>query len=97
MIDPSARKLAQYQALLHVSESIAANRDLQGLMRDLSSRLRTAVQFDYISVSLHDPIRDVLRIHAFESPLRATVGVGFEMPINDSPSDRKSTRLNSSH
>ena len=84
-VDPTARRLAQYRALLQVSESIALNRDLPDLIRDLSVRLKTAVQFDYISLTLHDPVRDVLRIQSFETPMETPVRVGFEMSVDDSP------------
>jgi formate hydrogenlyase transcriptional activator len=84
-VDQTARRLAQYRALLQVSESIALNLDLPDLIRDLSVRLRTAVQFDYISLTLHDPVRDVLRIHSFETPMETPVRVGFEMSVDESP------------
>ena len=87
-VDAAAYRLAQYRALLQVSESIALNQDLPDLIRDLSVRLKTAVQFDYISLSLHDPVRDVLRVQSFETPIDSPVRVGFEMSVSDSPAGR---------
>src|SRR6266446_8919391 len=84
-IDPIQLRLDRYRALLQVSVSIALNRLLPDLIRDLSVRLRDAVQFDYINLMLHDPERDVLRVQALETPLQSIVPVGFEMSVDDSP------------
>ena len=45
----------QYQAFLAVSESITAHRDLAALFRDLVLRLQAVVQFDFVTLILHDP------------------------------------------
>jgi formate hydrogenlyase transcriptional activator len=45
---------AKYQALLTVSQSIASHRDLSELFHDLSQRLGHVLQFDYLSLRLHD-------------------------------------------
>jgi formate hydrogenlyase transcriptional activator len=72
----------QYQTLLEVTESIALHRDLSALFRDLAQSLRKALQFDYLSVRLHDPERQVMRIHILErsSPLE----LDDELPVSDS-------------
>ena len=85
VVDPSQLRLDQYRALLQVSESIAVNRHLPELIRDLSVRLQEAVQFDYISLLLHDPQRNVLRIQAIETPIQIPVAAGFEMGVDESP------------
>src|SRR5262245_53239412 len=56
----------QYQALLEVTESIASHRDLSELFHDLTQPLRNVLHFDYLSVRLHDPQRNVMRIHILE-------------------------------
>src|SRR5436190_16842640 len=84
-VDPSQLRLEQYRALLQVSEAIAANRHLPDLIRDLSVRLQEAVQFDYISLILHDPQRDVLRLQILETPIETTITTGFEMAVDESP------------
>ncbi len=85
VVDPSQLRLEQYRALLQVSEAIAVNRNLPDLIRDLSVRLQEAVQFDYISLILHDPLRDVLRLQILETPIATTIRSGFEMSVDESP------------
>ena len=85
VVDPSQLRLEQYRALLQVSESIAVNRHLPDLIRDLSLRLQEAVQFDYIGLLLHDPLRNVLRVQAMETPIPTPFAAGFEMGVDESP------------
>jgi formate hydrogenlyase transcriptional activator len=85
VVDPSQLRLEQYRALLQVSESIAVNRHLPDLIRDLSARLQEVVQFDYIGLLLHDPQRNVLRLQAMETPIQVLVAAGFEMGVDVSP------------
>ncbi len=84
-VDTNQLRLEQYRALLEVSEAIAANRHLTGLIRDLSGRLQQAVQFDYISLILHDPQRDILRLQTLETPIQTSIQTGFEMSVDESP------------
>jgi formate hydrogenlyase transcriptional activator len=85
VVDSSQLRLEQYRALLQVSEAISINRHLPDLIRDLSVRLKDAVQFDYISLILHDPLRNVLRVQIMETPIEMPIGTGFEMGVDDSP------------
>ena len=85
VVDPSQLRLEQYRALLQVSEAIAVNRHLPDLIRDLSIRLQDAIQFDYISLILHDPLRNVLRVQILETPIQTPITTGFEMGVDDSP------------
>ena len=85
VVDPSQLRLEQYRALLQVSESIAVNRHLPELISDLSVRLQEAVQFDYIGLLLHDPLRNVLRVQAMETPIQTPIGAGYEMAVDESP------------
>jgi formate hydrogenlyase transcriptional activator len=87
VVDPKQLRLEQYRALLQVSEAIAVNRHLPDLIRDLSVRLQDALQFDYISLILHDPQRDVLRLQHLETPtpIQTSIKTGFEMSVDESP------------
>src|SRR5207237_4800437 len=49
--------------LLEVSRAAARHRDLQSLLCELVTLLRRAVTFDRLGVMLHDPSRDVMRLH----------------------------------
>src|SRR5205807_1661770 len=64
---PDADTLRRYEALLGVLESITRHGDLTELFHDLARRLRLVVPFDFITVLLHDPAEDVMRLHIMES------------------------------
>src|SRR5262245_6064084 len=72
----------QYQALLEVTESIASHRDLSELFHDLTQPLRNVLHFDYLSVRLHDPQRNVMRIHILEKS--APGELVSELPVDES-------------
>ena len=78
------------QALLQVAEAIAHHRDLAELFHDLTARLHDVAHFDYLNLVLHDPERQVMRLHLLEtlheSPLH--LRVGLELPIGSTPSGR---------
>src|SRR5882724_11259082 len=61
--------------LLEVSRAAARHRDLQSLLCELVTLLRRAVPFDRLGVMLHDPVRDVMRLHTLVGvrPVFATV------------------------
>ncbi len=73
------------QALLEVSEAIAAHRDLSELFHHLGERLHQVVQFEFLALILHDPSRNVMRLHILESSIPASVQTGKELPIDESP------------
>jgi formate hydrogenlyase transcriptional activator len=75
----------QYRALLQVAEAIAVHRDLETLFHDLAQRLPTIVPFDYFNLVLHDPMRDVMRLHLLVTPKPSTISPGLELPIDESP------------
>jgi len=76
---------SQYQALLAISEAIAVHRDLHALFHDLAQRLPRIVPFDFINLVLHDPTRQVMRLHALVGPESSTIRPGLELPIDQSP------------
>jgi formate hydrogenlyase transcriptional activator len=72
----------QYQTLLMVTESIASHRDLSELFHDLAQSLRNVVQFDYLSIRLHDPQGNVMRRHILERS--SPVELDQELPVGGS-------------
>ncbi|MGA2984031.1 MAG: sigma 54-interacting transcriptional regulator [Terriglobia bacterium] len=76
---------SQYQALLEVTESIATHRDLPALFHDLIERLPRLVNFDTLWLVLHEPTRNVMRLHIVETPARAYIDV-IERAVAESPS-----------
>ena len=80
---PSSDPLAeQYRALLEVSESIAAHHDLTELFRALAQRLPQVLTFSSMVLGLHDPSKNVMRLHVLE-PM--PVSPDLEFPVEDVP------------
>jgi formate hydrogenlyase transcriptional activator len=75
----------QLEALLEVSEAIAQRRDLPSLFHDLSARLRSVIDFDFLTLILHDPVRNVMRLHILETDVPTEKPVGTELPIDHHP------------
>src|SRR5262245_38346889 len=75
----------QYRGLLEVADAIAAHRGLGELFDDLAQRLPSIVPFDYINLVLHDPARNVMRLHLLVTPEPATIGAGLELSVDGSP------------
>ena len=71
--------------LLEVSEAIASHRDLNALFQDLAQRIPRIVPFDYINLVLHDPSRNVMRLHLLVVPEETTIKAGEEFPVDESP------------
>jgi formate hydrogenlyase transcriptional activator len=72
----------QYQTLLKITESIVSHRDLAELFRDLAQLLGNVVQFDHLSVRLHDPQGNVMRRHILEKS--SLVDLDQELPVSGS-------------
>ena len=79
------RERDQLGLLLEVSESIASHRDLNELFQDLAQRLPRIVPFDYINLVLHDPARNVMRLHLLAVPDESTIKPGMEFSVDESP------------
>ena len=85
-VSPCETLAEQYQALLEVSEAIAVHRDLPSLFHDLVQRLHHVVNFEYMRLLLHDPERDVMRLHTLETPNQSCDALGCqELPVAESP------------
>ena len=52
-----------HRALLAVSEAIVAHRDLSALFHELAGRLHLVVQFDGLSLVLHEAVSNTMRLH----------------------------------
>src|ERR1035441_8562056 len=82
--EPSNHETVErYRALLQVSESIASDRDLPELFRSLAALLHRLVTFDFICLTLPDPVRNVVRLHILESSLPSRFEPGFEVPLEE--------------
>ena len=84
--ESSSEDLAErYQALLKVAQAIAAHRNLDELFRDLAHRLPRVVQVNYIDLSLHDPAKEVMRLHTIQANVPADLVGGHEPATDDCP------------
>src|SRR5689334_22583848 len=82
---PVERPASEYQVLLEVSEAIALHRDLPALFHDLFRLLPRVVRFDSLSLMLHQPAQNTMRLHIFETETSARMDV-LERPVDESPS-----------
>jgi formate hydrogenlyase transcriptional activator len=83
---PLEHSRRQLEALLEVAESIAQHRDLAALFHDLAERLHSVVDFDFLTLVLHDPERNVMRLHILETRLLTPGKTGSETPMEGHPS-----------
>src|SRR6516164_1306156 len=84
----SASRVRRYQALLGALESLSRHEDLTALFHELAQRLRKVLEFDFISVMLHDPAADVMRLHILESEQPMSISSGPSLPPSQSPGGR---------
>ncbi len=83
----TALEAVAYQSLLDVSQAILQQRDLKALFRDLSDRLHSILHFDFLNLILHDPDRNVMRLHILASSTGAEPDLPvLELPPEESPS-----------
>jgi formate hydrogenlyase transcriptional activator len=74
-----------YRALLAVSEAIVSHRDLPALFHDLAGRLRPLVCFDWLTLVLHDPASNGMRLHILETSEPVPPGTVIVLPPGDDP------------
>src|SRR6267154_1106693 len=77
---PLEHSRRQLEALLEVSEAIAQQRDLPALFHDLSDRLRSVIDFDFLTLVLH-----VMRLHVLATRVPGEKAAGSESPVEGNP------------
>src|ERR1700675_3391245 len=83
---PGEHSRRQLEALLEVSEAIAQQRDLRALFHDLAVRLHSVIEFDFLTLILHDPIKNVMRLHILETEHPTDAPIGKELSVDGHPS-----------
>src|ERR1700687_1814888 len=83
---PLEHSRRQLEALLGGSEADAQQRDLRALLPDLAARLHSVVDFDFLTLILHDPTQNVMRLHILETDHPTDAPIGKELPIEGHPS-----------
>jgi formate hydrogenlyase transcriptional activator len=77
--------IRRYQALLGVSEAIAAHRDLKDLLHHLAPSLRPLVPFDFLNLVLHDPAEDAMYVHVLETQVPSSIPRGKRVAAHETP------------
>src|ERR1700739_3091405 len=85
-----AQASSRSHALLQVAESIAQHRDLAELFHDLAARLHDVAHFDYLNLVLHEPDRQIMRLHLLQTLTEKPthIHVGLELPMGSTPSGK---------
>src|SRR5260370_1791330 len=82
---PLEHSRRQLEALLEVSEDIAQQRDLRALFHELADRLRSVIDFDFLTLVLHDAARNVMRLHVLATRIPGEKVAGSESPVEGNP------------
>jgi formate hydrogenlyase transcriptional activator len=86
MQSSSGFELEHYRALLEVSKSILANREPEPLFHELARLLERVVRFDFLTVVLHDPQLNAMRLYILSSANSPERQPPYDpTPIEESP------------
>jgi formate hydrogenlyase transcriptional activator len=83
LVDHSG-ELRRYEALLQTADLVVHHQELSELFRELALRLREFADFELASFSLHDSLKNVMRVHTWEGSTLTTAA--DEVPVEDSAS-----------
>jgi hypothetical protein len=65
-------EMRRYEALLQTADLVVHHQELPGLFRELALRLRELADFELASFSLHDSLKNVMRVHTWEGSTLTT-------------------------
>src|SRR5690348_9360835 len=74
-----------YRVLFAVADAIASHRDLPSLFHELADRLAQVVQFDALSLVLHDAATDTMHLHVLETCQRVESPFVIVLKTEDDP------------
>jgi len=74
-----------HRALLDVSEAIVAHRELPALFHELAGRLQQVVSFDFVSLVLHEPADNTMRLHVLETSEAVAPGTVIVLSVEEDP------------
>jgi formate hydrogenlyase transcriptional activator len=77
---------SDHRTLAEISGAIVSHKTLAELLHVLTDRLRPLVNFDYLSIVLHDAEHDQMVVHDLETSGPGAQWVGSALPVEDSPS-----------
>lgn len=74
-----------HRALLAVSEAIVSHRELPVLFHELADLLQQVVRFDFVSLVLHEPADNTMRLHVFETKESVPTGAAIVLSVEEDP------------
>jgi formate hydrogenlyase transcriptional activator len=74
--------VGRYEALLQMADLVVHHRSVPELLPELAQRLRSVASFEVASLCLHDPHKNVMRIHFWEGDQRLSDIT--ELPVEES-------------
>jgi formate hydrogenlyase transcriptional activator len=83
--EPLKGTLARYQALLEISELIAAHRRFANLFRNLNRLLCRIIPSEGIGLSLYDTARQTTQLFLLETEKPSDLPVGQTFPLEEAP------------
>jgi formate hydrogenlyase transcriptional activator len=87
-MDPGSRHfevdgdVGRYEALLQMADLVVHHRSVPELLPELALRLRNVASFEIASLCLHDPEKNVMRMHFWEGNDRLSDSA--ELPVEES-------------
>jgi formate hydrogenlyase transcriptional activator len=74
----------RYKTLVEISRAIASNQNQTELFSELAHHLRQVIRFDYLSVILHEPAHNVMRLYLLEGARHKNIEPGAEFSVEES-------------
>ena len=83
-VDATSRPLLKrYEILLEFAGSLVSSLDLSELFRELLERIQDLGKFDFLSLVLHDPVENVMRVSALHVKVPVTVPITLQLPVGE--------------
>ncbi len=80
----SKNDVYRYETLLQMADLVARPHDLDSLLREVSQRLRKAIDFHVIACAFHDAGRNAMTVRCWQTN-RSINQCSFELPVDDTP------------
>ena len=65
--DHGQREALRYRTLRQIADAMVVHREPRDLFRELASRLKKALSFNFINFVLHDPTTNAMHLHGWET------------------------------
>ncbi|MEA2543209.1 MAG: formate hydrogenlyase transcriptional activator [Acidobacteriaceae bacterium] len=75
----------RFAELLDLLKVVASHRDLSELLEELAQHLHSVLEFDHLSVVLHDPHEGQMQMHVPKAQQQENAAVSLEFTVDESP------------